>query len=59
MTPAALHHEHYQFIFYIIIIVRGGDLAPSLGGTEKILADQDFWMPISIFTPKISDDHFF
>jgi len=29
-----------HFVFYI----SGGDLAPSLGGTEKFFADQNFWM---------------
>ena len=38
----------------------GGDLAPSLGGTEQNFADQDdvFSEKISIFAAKISDDLF-
>ena len=38
----------------------GGDLAPSLGGTEKIVADLNDVFPekMSIFTPNISYDLF-
>src|SRR6218665_1748181 len=37
-------------------VCSGGDLAPSLGGTEIFFADQDFLM--TFFLGKISDDLF-
>jgi len=39
----------------------GGDLAPSLGGTENFFADLNDGFPeiMSIFTTKISDDLFY
>src|SRR6218665_4183158 len=64
-------HIGYFILFYLPVYIallavhtQGRRPGAEFGGTEKIFADQDFWVTIyfpekmSIFTPKISDDLF-